>query len=51
MLVVLNDPQHRGFSLRIVQLIRESARFLCAGAPVLWTCNLMTPEQEIRSGM
>jgi outer membrane immunogenic protein len=33
-LVVVREPQQRVFSLRIILLTRENARFLCASAPV-----------------
>jgi hypothetical protein len=39
MLILLSDPQHRDFSLRIIHVIRENARFFCAVAPVLGLIN------------
>jgi hypothetical protein len=63
-LIVLSDAQHRVSGLRIIHLIREHARFFCAGAPVVGLinevanhfpasvcCKFVTAEQEIRPAM
>jgi len=46
-LIVLSDPQHRDFSLRISHLIRENPRFFCAGEPVLLVAANQMNERPI----